>query len=672
MSADRLKGNCVNRFSFLFGLLIPAVVLSAADHLLISEVVLQPSDGEYLVIYNPTEQNIDLTDYYITDATDVGTDEKYYKLPSGADYWSGNSSDFIARFPEGLILSAGDRLVLSVRDSVRYYQTYGINADLALMDDMLSVDETTSTLGSLAAPKLTNSAETLILFYWDGVSEAVQDVDYLLWGDNSYAIDKTGISTYLNDTPVENQSFMPVHGVEEKLWRIDREGTETTSGGNGITGHDETSENLNETWEVRPLVSTKPEITQITLTPENPTSEDALTIGAMVVDDELVTRVEAVTTFNGETTVTEMHLSEGGQYSVNFEPFGTTGEFIYYIRAEDNAGLKDSTNVYSTMVTEPPMDMSIAELLADLDNWVGQVIEIDGVVTIPAGKLRTNFTEAFLQDESERGIILYNSSLDTSFHRGDSVRVVAEVDEYNGKPELIYSDIEILKENAEVPVVDLTIEEFNSLEYDYAFVKIWGKITERSDPSGSNTGANITIQDETGAQSTVRIWNSTGILFDDGFNLVNPVLDSLLQVGTLIEVSGIGGSYSGASQIQPAYASDITEKLEGTPGDFDIYLKVEPYPFVPQLGEKIAYEFSFPEDARIKLRIFDLAGRPITTLYDEFRGISFFKTGIWDGRDKINRIVPPGVYIMHLEVTDTRTGKLTTDTAPVVIGVVGR
>ena len=78
---------------------------------------------------------------------------------------------------------------------------------------------------------------------------------------------------------------------------------------------------------------------------------------------------------------------------------------------------------------EPPEDLNIANLLADLDSYVGQIIEIDGVVTVPAGRLRTNFTEAFLQDESGKGIILYSSELDTSFTRGDSVLVTAEVDE---------------------------------------------------------------------------------------------------------------------------------------------------------------------------------------------------------------------------------------------------
>ena len=354
-------------------------------------------------------------------------------------------------------------------------------------------------------------------------------------------------------------------------------------------------------------------------------------------------------------------------YQVQIGPFETSGNLIYSVVAEDINGLKDSTSKVSVNILEPPEDLNIANLLADLDSYVGQIIEIDGVVTVPAGRLRTNFTEAFLQDESGKGIILYSSELDTSFTRGDSVLVTAEVDEFDGKPELIYSNIDILKRNAQVPVEEMTVSEFNSLQYNYTFVKIWGKIISRSDPFGTNTGANISIQDASGEVTTMRIWNSTNILFDSGNELINLSLDSLLQVGQIIEVSGIGGEYSGASQIQPAYASDIVEKLEGQTGNFTASLSVSPHPFVPQLGEVIKYSYSFPSDARIKLRVFDIAGRLITTLYDEYRGISFYKEATWNGRDHLNRLVPGGTYIMHLDITDSSTGKSYQKIAPVVI-----
>ena len=388
-----------------------------------------------------------------------------------------------------------------------------------------------------------------------------------------------------------------------------------------------------------------------------------------VIDDDEISSVILRYEFQQEITSLSMSLSDNSSslYTTQVDPLGSTGSLIYSVVAEDINGLKDSTSRIAVEIKEPIAELTIADIVENIGSYDGQIVEIDGIVTVPAGKLRTNFTEAFLQDESGKGIILYNSQLDTSFSRGDSVLVVAEVDDFDGKPELIYSSITVLKDSANIPVQDITVSEFNSLNYNYTFVKIWGKIISRSDPFGTNTGANISLQDASGEVTTMRIWNSTNILYDTNNELINLDLDSLLQVGQIIEVSGIGGEYSGASQIQPAYASDIVEKLEGQTGSFSASLSISPHPFVPQLGEVIKYSYSFPSDARIKLRVFDIAGRLITTLYDEYRGISFYKEATWNGRDYLNRLVPSGTYIMHLDITDSSTGKSYQKIAPVVI-----
>ena len=659
-------------YVFFRGLfLVSTVAFGQADHIVFSEIVLTPSDGEYVEITNPTDNDIDMSDYYLTDATDTGLEKVYHKIATGADYWSGLSSDFICRFPSGYSLPAGSSIKVSLRDNDSYVSTYGESADLSLDDDMLDAVDGSSTKGTAAAPKLHNTSETLVLFYWDGTSSMVKDVDYLLWGDNSFAVDKSGISGYQSDTPVLSQSYMSVHNTNEKLIRAESasEGGETQSGGNGITGHDETSEPLSETWITASLVSSKPDISGLSLTPTSPTTEDVLVFEVTVSDDEGIASVNLKYEFQNENVSVSMSETSSSVYSAQIGPLGASGSLIYSVIAEDITGLKDSTSKIAVTISDPPEDMTIASLLNDLDSFVGQVIEIDGVVTVPAGRLRTNFTEAFLQDESGRGIILYSSQLDTSFTRGDSVHVVAEVDEFDGKPELIYSSITILKQNAEIPVEEITISEFNTLKYGYTFVQVWGKIISRSDPFGTNAGANISIQDASGEVTTMRIWNSTNILFNDDMQLINLELDSLLQVGRIIEVAGIGGEYSGASQLQPAYATDISEKLEGETGDFGATLSVSAYPFVPQLGEVIKYSYSFPSDARIKLRVFDTAGRLITTLYDEYRGISFYKEATWNGRDNLNKLVPNGTYLIHLDIIDAITGKNYQKVAPVVIAV---
>ena len=173
--------------------LSPLVLIAELDHLVFSELAITPSNAEYVKITNPTDSDIDLSNYYLTDGTDIGNGEFYYQLPSGTDYWSGSSSDFICRFPSGYTISAGSFIIVSLRDSSKYASEFGENADLTLNDDMLDAVDGENTKGNSAAPKLGNANETLIIFYWDGSSTTVKDVDYLLWGDNSYAIDKTGI-----------------------------------------------------------------------------------------------------------------------------------------------------------------------------------------------------------------------------------------------------------------------------------------------------------------------------------------------------------------------------------------------------------------------------------------------------------------------------------------------
>jgi predicted extracellular nuclease len=100
-----------------------------------------------------------------------------------------------------------------------------------------------------------------VLYYWDGQSDLVTDIDYVVWGDKAEAVDKTGValdgpdadtdaSTYQADTAISSQDALGSGHASEKSWQREdmTEGTEATSGGNGVGGADETSENLSVTW----------------------------------------------------------------------------------------------------------------------------------------------------------------------------------------------------------------------------------------------------------------------------------------------------------------------------------------------------------------------------------------------------------------------------------------
>jgi hypothetical protein len=94
------------------------------------------------------------------------------------------------------------------------------------------------------------TSEEIVLFRWDGVASTVQDVDYVIWGaDLGVRTDKTAVAGYQPDTPVAAQ--IPVGGGIAASLSYQRarlnEGDEARAGGNGITGRNETSENLAST-----------------------------------------------------------------------------------------------------------------------------------------------------------------------------------------------------------------------------------------------------------------------------------------------------------------------------------------------------------------------------------------------------------------------------------------
>ena len=229
----------------LFGsLLFPA----DADHLLLTRVVTQPDAAESFSIYNPTDSPIDLTNYYICD------DEEYYKMQTEGDMApSTGPKGFTAQFPNISIIP-GDTFHIVLNENYSTFYSEDFVPDLIMYgSDDNSMLETESGSIGLSNNKIAESSELIILFKWDGESEhLIEDVDYFLWGQYHPPINKTGISTYQDDTPSDNQSYY--ESELEEYYAYSRIGTdevdEIQTGGNGITDNNETSENFRESWEI--------------------------------------------------------------------------------------------------------------------------------------------------------------------------------------------------------------------------------------------------------------------------------------------------------------------------------------------------------------------------------------------------------------------------------------
>lgn len=254
---------------------MPDAAPPSQNHLLLSEVALAGANQEFIEIYNPGTEPVALDSYYLSD------DAEYWLLPAAfsqldpavqprpqinADF------DFIAKFPDNSVIGPGE--VKTVAISYTSFQNeYGTPPDFAFLntpDQNVAMVDPSGNSGVImmgATPQLTNSGEAMVLFYWDGESDLVKDVDMLNVGNglslsnrleskaNKFADGPDAdseLSYYEPETDTANipelDTNAPVGMSHKRL--LPETGYEIQLGlSNGITGDDELSEDLSMTWD---------------------------------------------------------------------------------------------------------------------------------------------------------------------------------------------------------------------------------------------------------------------------------------------------------------------------------------------------------------------------------------------------------------------------------------
>ncbi|MCP4412500.1 MAG: lamin tail domain-containing protein, partial [Gammaproteobacteria bacterium] len=244
--------------------------ISVVEKLLISEIVAQPTDGEFVEIYNPGRETVDLSNYYLANSTYQGGGTYYYQVVEGGG-GGGSFADFNAQFPDGAMIQSGEYQTIAMAGDSLFFSIYGLLPTYELYEDSTNAkdvpDMREAVPGSIAGQGgFSNGDEDAILYFWDGLSDLVVDVDYVIYDEGDMGIneqvDKTGVSIdgpdvdsvatmYLADTPIGDQVPAPINSLSDgfSTHRIDfYEGNQTPTGGNGVTGADETSEDLNNTF----------------------------------------------------------------------------------------------------------------------------------------------------------------------------------------------------------------------------------------------------------------------------------------------------------------------------------------------------------------------------------------------------------------------------------------
>ncbi|MCK5077697.1 MAG: hypothetical protein KAR38_15045, partial [Calditrichia bacterium] len=393
-----------------------------------------------------------------------------------------------------------------------------------------------------------------------GSSETVQDVDYVIWGDNTDRwIDKTGIGTYLNDTPVATQLSYALQTSDENgnrmLREVAEEANETESGGNGIDGHDETSEHFSEAFLVS-LADPNPGTFgfrdamsgdgHASLTPSNTEANQEITLNIKVWGD-VPNSLDVVT-----ITIPENWNFSEGNISTSGDGFsGTSVSVAGNLITIDNAvitgrdtGLVSISNIFAEggartdtfkiatavsgetpveIATSPNIEITpgatpIIEIQENPDEYNGTQVKVRGVIAIGPGVTITSRTSAWVIDETGAGLNIFNfSELDTSFTRGDSVEIFGTIEVYTGSSGDILTEImdytlSVLDSNVAIPnPIEFTTGEIEA-HTNYNFESFWvsssGTLVDKYIFDSGD--ANLTIDDGSG-ECVIRVWNTTGI-----------------------------------------------------------------------------------------------------------------------------------------------------------------
>ncbi len=262
-------------------------------HLLLTEVRYYSSN--FVEIHNPFAFDVELDDYYLSDAL-YYAQSGYWNVTrtdaSTSNVGGGNYGDFVARFPAGATLLAGASITVAVEGSDAFSAEYSLLPSYELYEDGTEEDDVEDMVapytGAIVGdgsndPFFTpvnegnGQGEVIVLFYWDGETDLVTDVDMLGWGyGNNSLVDKSGVSVDGPDADTvptafqdeiglatsRNMTVQLSDGFSYHRTNLNETG-ETTAGGNGPGGHDETSEDFNDTWsvlEVDPATPPPPDV----------------------------------------------------------------------------------------------------------------------------------------------------------------------------------------------------------------------------------------------------------------------------------------------------------------------------------------------------------------------------------------------------------------------------
>ncbi len=522
----------------------------APPDIVINEIMQNPSivsdaNGEWFELYNNGDTDVDINGWSITDA-----DSDSQVVDNGGP----------------LMITAGGYLVL------------GVNADM-MTNGGVEIDYQYDG-GSWF---LSNGADEVIIYDAMGT-----EVDMVYYDGGPEFPDPTGASMYLIDVNLDNN--VGANWAESDQPWPGGDGDYGTPGAQNAMdrptellnlGFEDWTDDVLDEWvfegDVATTVSQEdvnvaegmyaatvnwtdmstPKLTQLVY---DPVGGDSFTFGIMVYDNDISSYAMVEITYMDA----EGGVVVGGEFSSDMtwdnEDWQLLTVDVVVPEGADNVEFAlcfypDELWNGSAMLSVDGAFMGTAYtneyIQLNADDLLGSNVIATGIVTQPNGVVADDRTDAYFQDETSYGIMMYDPDLlaGEGLDRGDEIMVVGTVADYFGVTEIVdFVWFELSSGNPMPDAMEFTTGDFIDAQ---AWEGVWAEITGILNNDPEEGSYNLYIDDGSG-EATARING------DAGLDLTGYVM------GDEITVRGVIDLYFGGTQVTPSLQEDIGA-LAGSP-----------------------------------------------------------------------------------------------------------
>ncbi len=334
---------------------------------------------------------------------------------------------------------------------------------------------------------------------------------------------------------------------------------------------------------------------------------DSASVDALLAYGTDITALTPVFTISAAASVSStamVYIDSINTYTYS-EPIDFTNPLKIKITAQDTTVVQEWTINVSTI---QPASLSIYEIqYTDNENdaspYVDEFVSTIGVITSISG------TDIYIQDTAKAwcGLMVYDENgVAGNAKQGDKVKVVGTITEYNTITELKIADIEILSSGNVIEPIVMTIEDSKDEAYEAVLVT-FKKVTCKGLESN-----NYKIEDET---DELTVYNKYKLDFE-------------METDSVYNVTGIMHYYSAGKvyEVIPRSIDDIvavhinngTTPIDTTPIDTSVIvtpIEISVNNIEVEAVAVYAYNRTIVvENAEAQIAVFDISGRMVATL----------------------------------------------------------